>query len=378
MRRALKIAAITIVITVAITAAFFAFTVWRGLQGQSAHFNTEYSQRHRGTVRVEIPEVYELANVALALSEYGRTQPQAVRRNTAYYDRVMAHFEPFADHPFIAAIDFNPGDYAAFYGFRENALRFHFEDDRIVSTEEFPAPWRSWPDRFSELLDLAQDFANASAFRSFYAGEREHYATLIADYEATVPIREMWDWLEARFPSRYDAYRIVISPLTGASHSTVRCEDNGFKETIMFVPAPAPAQEGESNISREARMARMVFTEIDHNYVNPVTLNHVFNVYRSVRPFAAWNESNTYGDSISTFNEYMTWGVFVLYARDTYDADVFPRVFEREARFMEENRGFVRFTDFANELLRLYPSDEGAQPVDSVYPEILVWMRGDR
>lgn len=378
MRRALKIAAITIVITVAITAAFFTFAVWRGAQSQPARFDAAYAQRHRGTVRVEIPEVYELANVALALSEYGRTQPQAVRRNTAYYDRVLAHFEPFANHSFIAAIDIQPGDYAAFYGFRENALRFHFDDGQIVCTEEFPHSWRSWPDRFTELRGPAQDFANASAFRSFYAKEREHYATLIADYEATVPVREMWEWLEARFPARYDAYRIIISPLTGASHSTVRCEDNGFKETVMFVPAPAPAQEGESSKSREARMARMVFTEIDHNYVNPVTLNHAFNVYRSVRPVSAWNESKTYGDSMSTFNEYMTWGVFVLYARDTYDTDAFPRVFEREARFMEENRGFVRFTDFTNELLRLYPSDEGAQSVDSVYPEILAWMRGDR
>ncbi|MCC6695663.1 MAG: DUF4932 domain-containing protein [Candidatus Hydrogenedentes bacterium] len=371
MRKILVSVAISIAITVIITAAFFAFALWRSGQPQSAHFDAAYAQQHRGTVRVEIPEVYEMANVALALSEYGRSQPQAVRRGSAYYERVMAHFEPHATHPFIEAIDIKPGDYGAFYGFRENALRYRFEGTRIVRTAEYPNAWRPWPDRFTELLSLAQDFAEASKFRAFYMNEQGHYAALIDDYETAVPVREIWTWLEARFPARYDAYRVVISPLTGGSHSTVRCADNDFEETIMFVPAPAPAKEGESSASREARMARMVFTEIDHNYVNPVTQRHMFSVYRFVRPLSAWNAQEGYGDPPSTFNEYMTWGVFLLYARDTYDEEVFKQAFERETRFMEESRRFVRFTSFSKTLLRLYPSGGEARPIESIYPDVL-------
>lgn len=374
MRKILVPVAISIAITLAITASFFAFALWRSGRAQSAHFDAAYTQEHRGTVRVEIPEVYELANVALALSEYGRSQPQAVRRGGAYYERVMAHFEPYATHPFIKAIDIKPGDYGAFYGFRENAMRYRYEGSRIVRTAEYPDAWRSWPDRFTELLSLAQDFAEASKFQAFFANEQGHYAALIADYQASVPIREMWTWLEERFSARYDAYRVIISPLTGGSHSTVRCADNDFEETIMFVPAPAPAKEGESSASREARMARLVFTEIDHNYVNPVTQKHLFSVYRFVRPLSTWNAQEGYGDPPSTFNEYMTWGVFLLYARDTYEEDVFKQVFERETRFMEDSRRFVRFADFSKTLLKLYPSGGEAHPIESIYPGILDWM----
>ena len=374
MRKILVSVAISIAITVIITAAFFTFALWRSGRPQSAHFDAAYAQQHRGTVRVEIPEVYELANVALALSEYGRSQPQAVRRGTAYYERVMAYFEPYAKHPFIAAVDIKPGDFGAFYGFRENAVRYRFDGGKIVPAAEYPDAWRFWPDRFTPLLDLAQDFAEASKFQAFYANEHGHYAALIADYQSTVPIREMWTWLEARFPARYDAYRVIISPLTGGSHSTVCCADDDFEETIMFVPAPAPAKEGESGASREARMARMVFTEIDHNYVNPVTWSHAFGVYRSVRPLSAWNAQENYSDPLSTFNEYMTWGVFLLYARDTYEEDVFKQAFERETRFMEESRRFVRFTDFSNTLLKLYPSGGEARPIESLYPGALDWM----
>ncbi|MCC6489807.1 MAG: DUF4932 domain-containing protein [Candidatus Hydrogenedentes bacterium] len=374
MRKNVVRVAISIAITLAITAAFFAFALWRSGRPQSAHFDAAYAQQHRGTVRVEIPEVYELANVALALSEYGRSQPQAVRRSGAYYERVMAYFEPYAEHPFIAAVDIRPGDYGAFYGFRENAVRYRFDAGKIAPAAEYPSAWRPWPDRFTPLLDLAQDFADASKFQAFYANEREHYAALIDDYESTVPIREMWTWLEARFSARYDAYRVIISPLTGGSHSTVRSEDAGFKETVMFVPAPAPAKEGESSASREARMARMVFTEIDHNYVNPVTQEHMFSVYRFVRPLSAWNAQEGYANAPSTFNEYMTWCVFLLYARDTYEEGVFKDVFERETRFMEESRRFVRFTGFSETLLKLYPGGGEARPIESIYPGILEWM----
>ena len=142
----------------------------------------------------------------------------------------------------------------------------------------------------------------------------------------------------------------------------------------MFVPAPFPAQEGESSASREAHMARMVFTEIDHNYVNPVTHKHTFSVYRFVRPLSTWNAQEGYGDPPSTFNEYMTWGVFLLYARDAYDEDVFKEAFQRETRFMEDTRRFVRFTEFSNTLLKLYPVGEEARPIESLYPGIFDWM----
>ncbi|MCC6695667.1 MAG: hypothetical protein IT365_08550 [Candidatus Hydrogenedentes bacterium] len=49
MRKIIVRAAISIAITLAITAAFFAFALWRSGQPQSAHFDAAYAQGLRGT-----------------------------------------------------------------------------------------------------------------------------------------------------------------------------------------------------------------------------------------------------------------------------------------------------------------------------------------
>lgn len=96
-----------------------------------------------------------------------------------------------------------------------------------------------------------------------------------------LPVRPMWTWLEREFPNtRYQSYRIVLSPLIGGSHSTQRyfAEDGAkvFGENVMFVCGTAHLDAiptlGEKQ--KEGLMSGIVFTEIDHNYVNPATEKH--------------------------------------------------------------------------------------------------------
>jgi len=76
----------------------------------------------------------------------------------------------------------------------------------------------------------------------------------------------MWDWLQERFPDRYNSYKIYFSPLVGGAHATQNFSDSGYRETVMFVNAPIFADTSTS-MENEIDASRTIFTEIDHNYV---------------------------------------------------------------------------------------------------------------
>ena len=52
-------------------------------------------------VKIELSESYELGNIILALTEYGRTDPYDVQKIPPYYDEIITYFEPVKDHPLL-------------------------------------------------------------------------------------------------------------------------------------------------------------------------------------------------------------------------------------------------------------------------------------
>lgn len=100
----------------------------------------------------------------------------------------------------------------------------------------------------------------------------------------------MWRRLEEEFPARYDTYAVVFFPLIGASHNTIRFEDEGFRECVMFVGGPDILAGQVDNPAREeAFLSRHVFTEIDHNYVNPVSAQYEVEIARALSDLDEWN-----------------------------------------------------------------------------------------
>ena len=72
----------------------------------------------------------------------------------------------------------------------------------------------------------------------------------------------------------------------------------------------------------------------------------------------------------------MTWAVFVLYAYDNYeqqDAEIIVK--KSTVDRMVDRRGFIRFKEFAEELLRLYHNGEERQKIPDLYPAILDWAK---
>ena len=166
-----------------------------------------------------------------------------------------------------------------------------FEVDRIrLDGIHWKAEWR---DTFKPRRHLVEDFARTSRFREFYRDNMSYYQEQIARYKREVPVEQMWQWIEERFPARFDSYRIVLSPLVGGTHNTQDFSNGKFCEAVMFV-AMGPILEGEIDNIKRMSAARIVFTEIDHNYVNPVTDRFEGRVNKVFADYKKWNQQQGY------------------------------------------------------------------------------------
>jgi len=334
-----------------------------------ANYTREYIRENKDKVIVEIPEIFELANVAIAITDDGLNHPNRVHKQGPYYERVIEHFKPFKDHPLIAESDLN---YHFTYNFRDNSICYVFDGERIVHGGFYSNIRR--PNLFKKHLELVEDFAKVSNFRKFYADNLPYYQEQIHFYRQLVPVRKMWIWLEERFAARHDCYKVVFSPLIGASHETCKFKNKGFSETIMFISGPGEPKEAPNKVE-EGLHSRAVFTEIDHNYVNSVTDKYAGRVNRAFADLDKWNKQDGYRAPVYTFNEYMTWAVFTLYAYDNYEQQDFEIINDRMTKQMINSRKFVLFEHFDKKLLELYLARKEGQTIPELYPAILDWAK---
>ena len=354
-----------------IAALISSYYVFKNLT-RTAVFDDEYIRKNKGRVLVEIPETFELANIALAITDYGLNDANSVYKKSSYYEKVMRHFKSFKNHPLISAIELGTKfDFSEYYGFRENSICYLFQGSKLIKSGLYTKIWD--PDNFGEYLPLIEDFAVKTKFRNFYKENLSFYRAQIADYRRKVPVRKMWNWLETKFDGWYDCYKIVFSRLIQASHSTQRFNTGNFKETVMFVSGPDVFKSRYSGKIEEGVLSRIIFTEIDHNYVNPVTeklrerINEVFSNLND------WNQQTGYRNAVSTFNEYMTWGVFTLYLYNNY-SDTDFKVLKKEMENQMQRRKFVRFKEFNNKLLKFYKNRQSKENILDLYSRILNWI----
>ncbi len=152
--------------------------------------------------------------------------------------------------------------------------------------------------------------------------------------------------------------------------------DNHFKQTMMFICSAERKGGDLSEKVWEGFMTRVVFTEIDHNYVNPVSDQYAETIHKIFSDRAFWVKEELtqgYNSPYSVFNEYMTWAVFSIYALEHYDAETFDIVNARVEKQMVEWRGFIKFKEFNRQLLELYRKRPAGQKVYELYPAILEW-----
>ncbi|WP_461066984.1 DUF4932 domain-containing protein [Spirosoma horti] len=356
--------------------------------GVAGQFDDEYVRAHTNKAEVDIPEVFELANILWILSDHGQ-KSASLPRSGPYYERVAAHFKPFLNHPVISSINQIADNFGNYYDFRENSYAYHFEKDKLVWKGPhyyvMGRDWSTFNSLFKQLAPQIEDFAKRSGYRAFYKSQLPYYQQLIGEQKELMPVRTMWNWLETRFPQRFACYRIVFSPLIGGSHSTQQygryINDTYYREAVMFVNGPSTYLD-RSELSQQQRQglaSGVVFTEIDHNYVNPTTsrfrsrIDSIF-VNRSIWTQAGGDTDN-YGTPQAIFNEYMTHALFCLYVQDQYDAKTAAYLIDQRERLMVDHRHYIRFREYRQKLSELYLATKPDQPIASLYPVLLDWAK---
>lgn len=355
---------------------------------QRAVFSEEYIQKNTGQATFSIPETYELANVILSLSDCSKKTGN--HPSFAYTQKVADYFSPFKNHPLIQVLNQqcesgNP--FQPYYNFRENSICFAFENDQLTYVKPYAHIWgnETRAGLFREFAYLVQDFADQSNFRTFFQNHLTYYQKLEQRAQELMPIKEMWDWLEEEFPNQIQSYKVIFSPLIGGSHSTSGYDngsrsDSKYNEVLMFINS-TESVDGNDNYSEKQKqglMSGVVFTEIDHNYVNPTTAKYREKVNEIFGNRDVWARSNgdteNYPTPEGVFNEYMTHAVYCLYVHTTYDDEEAAQfVIDARKNLMTDQRQFFRFHEFNQQLLELYENKAADQTVADLYPGILEW-----
>ena len=333
---------------------------------ENSHFTNNYVSKNRGTISIDIPELYELANIILFLSDCsGKTNN---RPNSEYTNRVRQYFEPVKNHTLIKILnkECSNSPWGTYYGFRENSICFSFIEDYL----EYNTPYKHvyWDDsnikggQFRNMLYLIQDFVKESNFRLFYKNNQEYYNSLINRQKELLPLRQMWNWIENEFPQKMDSYKVVFSPLIEGSHSTQKFIKGyfgypEFQECIMFINSAEHLDNNSaySDKLREGLMSGIVFTEIDHNYVNPTSDENIDLIRELMKDKDFWatkNAQQNYPSEYSIFNEYMTHSIFCLYALENYEGKIAKEIVDKRIQLMER-RGYPKFSQFNTRLTNM-------------------------
>lgn len=339
-------------------------------------FTDSFKEQNKGKSKIEVPEVQELVHIAIAITQTGLADSNMVNHTTGYYKEVLDHFKPFMNESLIKELDKKlPDRYAHI---KMDACGYYFDStNRIVKNKNYNQLNWSSKNYIDPLLNELQEFADKTDFREFYSDHKDYYAGQVTLLENQSPVQKQWDWLEQKFPQRYDNYWITFSPLVGGSHSTNRFITDDFKQTVMFVQGGIDSDRYSERV-KEGLMTRVVFTEIDHNYVNPTSdkfANDIKTIFKNRNDWTtlgSWADS--YNSELSVFNEYMTWAVFSLYACDNFNSQDFETINQRVENQMDNYRGFHEFSSFNRKLLSLYKEQRPRQIVE-LYPPILDWCK---
>ncbi|PRX57162.1 DUF4932 domain-containing protein [Flagellimonas meridianipacifica] len=348
-------------------------------------FSKEYIKANRGKLRVEIPEVHELAKIMVAISDVGSIDSNMTQMNTPYHKEVVEYFQPYKEHDAIKLINenipelYDEDGYWYYYALKMNACGYFFNaknkitDDGIIHNMGFQSP----KNPFIENKKVFEDFAETSNFRLFFKNHQSYYKELVETYKTLNPIGQMQQWLEDKFGFTYGSYVVYFSPLSGGAHSAQKFEDNGFKLSAMFV-MPSRRNPKYSNAINEMKSSRVVFTEIDHNFVNPVSDTMVGEIDMAFQDLDKWVRrdkfNRNYKNRYAVFNEYMTWGVFSLYCMDFFTEDEVSEFLDIMENQMETSRGFIHFKEFNRQLMALY-KENPAISMSQLYLEILEWSK---
>lgn len=352
----------------------------------SAVFNAKYRQTHKGKTFVEIPEVYELVNIAFVILPSQLEKNTLSANHTDYYKSVRKHFEKHSNHPFILALDKELKENRFQYTFlKMNAYTFEFNDkDKIIPSKIYDrAVTNILDNQLRPYADLMQSFSDQTNFRKFYRKHQKFYQGQIKFFRKNLDTDEMVRWLSKNLPnsSNYDTYKIIFSPLVRGNQSVVWFESNGFKELQPHVEFPYSKYrklEGVSDKANELFRGNIVFTEINHGFLNPLTAKYSNKISKATSNRYFWvakEKGPRYYRGNNLFDEYMNWVLvnlrYVDYVSDRKEQE---KLIKNIEKMMVERRGFLQFDKFSQFLVPIYRNRKPNQTIADLYPQIINWF----
>ncbi|WP_229253886.1 DUF4932 domain-containing protein [Dyadobacter sp. NIV53] len=345
-----------------------------------ASFSDKYKAENEGKTIIEIPEVYELVNIIIALTGYGNTG--AIYKNTGYYKSVMDHYTSYKKDAAVRAIDsllnFEPGFY--YLHLKMDSYAYIFSGNKIINAGVYDRIGSGEKNELEFYLPLLEKFAERSGFQAFYKNNVNYYSGLKKDYTNNINIKGMKSWLGKQFPAtKYSALKVVFSPLVGWNQSAAFFNDNGFTEAQAHVNFPFVDEEDKkltANVLKGQRMM-ITFTEINHAFLNPEAEKHSKAIAEAFKNLPEWisvgKPSAGYNNALVCFEEYMNYGLVTLYYSEIFDEKTFAILNMRVEKNMAGLRGFQKFREFNQELLSLYKNRQPGQTVADLYPPIIDW-----
>jgi hypothetical protein len=314
--------------------------------------------------RYKVHEPTEIAWILAALSQIGRQSGGVIRRDTEYFSRVEKWFAPYATHKLISDLgaEFNLPRLVG------NAANYDFsKNGKLTLTPNSVALWDDMAgDLFTQNKDQIEAFSRVTNARDFLKNERKAFAAVDAALRAAVDIEDIQRWLNAQFSARPGRVRVFVSPLTsGWNWANI----DGVEPRIWV---PAPYAYADNDVIKKFKIIASVFTEIDHIYVNPISKIHKEAINQIFSKENAWSTETAWQDYDSpelVFNEYMTYALFLEYAKDRMSNQDFVSFKTKIILFIEEKRGFVRFGAFATMLNNMRIASKGS--VQDLYPKVI-------
>lgn len=342
-----------------------------------------------GKAEYSIPEVYELMQVAMALTDTAmitdkiKMYENNVEANTGYYKEIIQKFGAYKNHPLISKLNKSLSKSAANYIYQlQKAFNTSFTANDAVKNKQMPFIRRLWIGLHSVSRKELENFGNETGFRQFYAAHLPYYKALLQDVKDKLAVSKMQGWLEKQFVTRYDKYKIVVSPLSNAFHFTQNFKYKGDNTNIIWISAPAKYDTVKYTQKQIAAIyCGIAFTEIDHNYINPVTdkfkeeVNEIMGGVNRKNWIEENGDASLYTNGYKVFNEYMTHAVYLLYIKDVFAEREYKTAFDSKMKGMIERRKYYRFKAFYEMLLLLYQNKATNQTLTDLYPAAVEWCR---
>lgn len=316
-------------------------------------------------------ESYELGNIILALTEYGRTDPWDVQKVPPYYDEILKYFEPVKSHPLLDSVNYSRKEWKKFLGFRTDMFAFSFDQNGILKRD---FPFNSFgPQEVDKNIDLINDFVAKSNYRKFYHDHSKFYSRIVSNYKRFYFLDESKAFLEniaGKLKGIKKNYIVAISPLVGGQNCH---RDIDSLTTVDFPNISKELILGKlkNNLANRVVENHTIFTEMDHGYVNPIS-DKYSKLITTDFDLKKWDRESGY-PGINSFNEYMTWAVYDLFIKEN-----FPSIADSislQWQYQNASRGFIAQNLFSKKLSELFFAQKGKKSLEDLYKPLLKWCK---